>query len=122
MTVKNANQRPRRINTPPNTDGNSAASTISGAPTPSVGITPKQTAACGFALGAELPVAFFSGSSGPYPGGSFSFGGGGSFLPAKPSIKTCRSSSVVPLKVPRRYGSQFKNRQVAGPSSGFLPR
>ena len=33
--------------------------------------------------------------------------GGGAFLPARPSMMTCRISSVGPLKVRRRYGSKW---------------
>src|SRR5262249_11748215 len=63
---------------------------------------------------------FFSG--GPYPGGSLRFGGGGSDRPASPSSTPFFNSAVVPLKVPPRFGSPFRNCHPAGfPSSSTLP-
>src|SRR5262249_34126909 len=54
--------------------------------------------------GCPLLAAGFSSIliSGPSPGGSLSSGGGGGFLPDRPSATTCFNSSVVPLKVRRR--------------------
>src|SRR5262249_35843450 len=104
---------------PPNTVGKSAARIANGPISTKVGTTAKGSdAGPPFAAGGSFGLS--SGLiSGPRPGGSFSSAGGGAFLPESPSVTTCFNSSVVPLNVRRRYGSQWVNSQVT--SSGLSP-